>query len=303
MGVGTVLALAAAVGYGTTHFVSGLLSRRATGVAVAMFAQAGGTLLTVALALSLRLGAPTLPALGWGALSGVGAGLGMAFFYRGLARGPMSVVAPVSDLAAVGLPVLVGIAVLGERVSFLALGGVAAAIPAIWLVSRGHAPEVTRPAPARQTGLAAGPGTMRRPRIAAGVGDGLLGGAGVALAWVSLAQIPTGTGLWPFVASRAVSVAAIVPLVLATRTSLRLPARTTAPAAAVGTVGTTAALCYMLATRTQLLALTTVLSALYPAITVLLALVVLRERLSTKQSVGLACAAAAASLIALGGGH
>lgn len=143
---------------------------------------------------------------------------------------------------------------------------------------------------------------MRRPRVAAGVGDGLLGGAGVALTWVSLAQIPSGTGLWPFAASRAVSVAAILPLALATHTSLRLPARTLTPAAAIGAVGTTAALCYMLATRSQLLAATTVLSALYPAITVLLALIILRERLSTKQCIGLARVATAASLIALGGG-
>lgn len=303
--VGEILALGTAVCYGITHFTNGLLARRADGVAVAAFAQAGGTLLILVLAAGVPGGPATGPvtgpatgaALGWGALSGVGAGLGMAFLYRGLGRGRMSVVIPVSDVNAAAIPVLTGVALLGERPSALALFGIGVAVPAIWLISgggRGH------PEPSLRTArIGTGPGTLVRTRRSAGVTYGLLGGAGVALTWIALAQVPAGTALWPLVASRLVSVAVILPLAMATRTSLRLPATVAAPAAAAGAAGTVGTLLYLLAAREQLLAVAAVLSALYPAIPVLLALVLLGERISTAQAVGLGCAAGAISLIAL----
>ncbi|MQA84429.1 MAG: EamA family transporter [Streptosporangiales bacterium] len=295
--MGEVLALTAAACYGVTHFGNGLLARRANGVAVAVFAQAGGTVLILILALAVPGGTATGPALGWGALSGVATGLGMAFLYRGLGRGRMSVVVPVSDVNAMTIPVFVGIALLGERPSSPAVFGIGVALPAIWLISRGGRANAEPRLRAART--ADGPGTPARTRRAAGVTDGLLGGAGIALTWVALAEVPAGTGLWPLVLSRVVSVAAIIPLVTATRTSLRLPASVTAPAAVVGAVGTVATLLYMLAAREQLLAVTSVLSALYPAIPVLLALGLLGERITAAQTVGLGCAAAAISLIAL----
>lgn len=295
--MGEILALAAAVCYGITHYFNGLLARRASGVAVAVFAQVGGTLAIVTLALIFPAGAATGPGLTWGALSGVGAGLGMAFLYRGLSTGRMSVVVPVSDVGAAVLPVFVGIAALGERLSPLALCGVAVAFPAIWLMSRstqtGGAGESQRSEPRAPVA------TVVRTRRAAGVTDGLLAGAGVALTWVALSQVPAGTGLWPLVVSRAVSVMAIFPLVGATRTSLRLPAGVTVPAAAVGAVGTIATLLYMLAARQQLLTIAAVLSALYPVIPVALALVFLRERLTSNQAIGLGGAGVAVALIAV----
>lgn len=298
MPVGEALALAAATCYGITHFANGLLARRAHGVAVAVFAQAGGTVLMLVLVLGVPGGAPSGAALGWGALSGVGAGLGMAFLYRGLGRGRMSVVVPVSDVNAAAIPVVAGITLLAERPSPLAIGGIAIALPAIWLISRGGRADA-EPQQPDTAHTAAGSGTMVRTRRTAGVTDGLLGGAGVALTWIALSQVPAGTGLWPLVASRVVSVAAILPLAAATRTPLRLPAAIAAPAGAMGAVGTVATLLYMLATRDQLLAIAAVLSALYPAIPVLLALGLLRERLTATQTVGLGCAAAAVSLVAL----
>lgn len=286
--MGEVLALTAALCYGTTHFFNGMLSRRANGVAVAVFAQLGGTLLILVLAMLLPSGDVTASALGWGALSGVGTGLGMAFLYRGMERGKMSVVSPLSDVNAAVLPILAGVALLGERLSPLAVGGIAAGLPAIWLVSRG-------------TEKGSGPGATRRVRRAAGVGDGLLAGAGIALTWIALAQVPSGIGLlWPLVVSRAVSAVAIIPLAVITRTPLKLPAPITGYAAVVGALGTLATLLFVLSTRQQLLAIAAVLTALYPAITVLLAVVFLRERLSVRQLVGLGCAGAAVSLIALG---
>lgn len=295
--MGELFALSAALCYGITHFFNGLLARRAGGVAVAFFAQVGGTVLIVLPALLLPVGRPTGPSLAWGALSGVGAGLGMAFLYRGLSKGRMSVVVPVSDVNAAILPVLIGIAVFAERPSAVALCGIAVAFPAIWLVSRSAEPDEAPGRPGTDTTARSMRVTLRT-RKAAGVPDGLVAGAGVALTWVALAQVPAGTGLWPLVVSRAASVAAIVPLVVATRTPLRVSKTIAFPAAAVGAVGTFATLLYMLAAREQLLAIAAVLSALYPVIPVLLAVIFLRERVTKTQTAGLTGAGAAISLIA-----
>ncbi|HEY7483915.1 MAG TPA: EamA family transporter [Streptosporangiaceae bacterium] len=288
--MGETLALVTAVCYGVTHFCSGMLARRSNGIAVACYAQVGGSIVIIVVALAFPGGPATWSALAWGALSGVGTGLGMAFLYRGMGRGKMSVVAPVSDVNAALLPVLVGIVLLGERPSAIVLYAMAAAVPAIWLVSR---------SPGRTRELVAGAGRAAARRGHTGVGDGLAAGVGIALTWVALERIPAGTGLWPLVVSRVVSVAAIIPLVLATRTSLRVPSGLAVKAGLAGTVGTVGTWLYMLATREQLLAIVSVLSALYPAIPVLLALVFLRERITATQTAGLAIGAAAISIIAL----
>lgn len=335
--MGEIFALATAVCYGITHFSSGLLARRATGIGVAFYAQVGGSLLIIPVAAVVPGGAPTGPALAWGALSGVGTGLGMAFLYRGLSRGNMSVVAPVSDVNAALLPLLVGVVLLGERPSAIVWCGMAAAVPAIWLISRTpeavgqdrtHGVLATVGAPAVAP-VAMGDarrdarrGATRTDRVAApmggprsglrhdprsgsrygshsGVADGLYAGAGIALTWVALDRVPAGTGLWPLAVSRIVSVLAILPLVAATGIPLRISYDIVVKAAAAGTVGTVGTWLYMLATREQLLAIVSVLSALYPAIPVLLALVFLRERITAAQAAGLAIGAVALSTIAL----
>lgn len=290
--MGETLALITAVCYGVTHFCSGLLARRASGIGVAFYAQVGGSIVIIAVAAAVPGGPPTGPALAWGALSGVGTGLGMAFLYRGMSRGKMSVVAPVSDVNAALLPVLVGVLLLGERPSAIVLYAMAAAVPAIWLVSRS-----TSSGPGSEP--RADPGSESSGRgVHSGVVDGLYAGAGIALTWVALERIPAGTGLWPLVVSRVVSVAAIVPLLLATRTTLRIPSGIVVKAALVGTIGTIGTWLYMLATREQLLAIVSVLASLYPAIPVLLALVLLRERITAMQTAGLAIGAVAISIIA-----
>lgn len=299
--MGEGLALAAAVCYGVTHFCSGLLARRAGGVTVAFHAQFGGTIATLLLMTVFRSGAPTAPALAWGAVSGVGTGLGMAFLYRGMSRGRISVVVPISDVNAALLPVLGGMALLGERPPALGLCGMAVALAAIWLVSRGSGPPPT-PATEPPDRAAPPPPADSSPtsvRLAAGTGDGLLAGAGIAVTWVALAFVPEEAGLWPFALSRIVSVIAILPLVPAFSVALRVPFGTSVAAGVVGTVGSVATLLFMLATREQLLAVAAVLSALYPTIPVLLALLVLRERLTAVQVAGLAAGAVAISLIAL----
>ncbi|MFI6428559.1 EamA family transporter [Promicromonospora sp. NPDC050880] len=179
-----VLALLSALCFGLTHFVNGVVSRTWNGVTVAAVAQVGGTVLSVPVAVLLPAGHPTAGTLWWGALSGLGTGVGVAFLYRAMSRGPMSVVAPVSDLAGVALPVVVGVTLLHERPSPLAVAGILLALVAVWLVSR------RRPAPG-----AGGSRGVRR--TVDGVPDALLAGVGIAAHFVAVARIPAEAGAWP----------------------------------------------------------------------------------------------------------
>ncbi|WP_410674810.1 EamA family transporter [Amycolatopsis sp. cmx-4-68] len=278
--MGNVLALVSALCFGVTHFVSGLVARRAPGMTVSLYAQVAGTVVTVPFAVFAGSGTPAVAALGWGALSGAGTGVGVAFLYRALGKGPMSLVVPASDVAAVVLPVLFGLVLLGQRLSFAALAGVGCAIPALWLVSRSPGPSAGR--------------------TAAGIPDAFVAGLGFAVQFVALSRIPAEAGFWPVVLSRAVSVVAIAGLVAATRAPWRLPSRLLGPSAFAGACGSAAIVLYLLAAQQQLLAVATVLAALYPAVPVLLALVFLRERLSRAQVAGLLGAGAAIALVSLG---
>ncbi|MFD7075844.1 EamA family transporter [Nocardioides sp. NPDC059952] len=281
--MGEILALSAALFFGLTHFFSGLLSRRADGTVVAFFAQAGGSVF-------ILLCVPFFPAaqvdaasILWGTASGVGTGVGVAFLYRAMSMGKFSVVVPVSDVTAVALPVLAAVVVFGDRPPALAWGGIALALPALWLTSR-----TTPDTPGVEAGFAAG------------TTYALIAGVGFALQFVALAQAHPSAGLWPILASRISSVAVIGALLIGTLSALKIPPKITAPAAGAGVLGTFALVLYSFAAQQQLLSLAVVLTALYPAIPVLLGLIVLRERLSALQVTGLVLTAAAISLITLG---
>ncbi|WP_020018221.1 EamA family transporter [Promicromonospora sukumoe] len=283
------LALLSALCFGLTHFVSGVLSRSWNGVTVAGVAQVGGTALSVVIAVCVPAGQPALAPLLWGVLSGVGTGVGVAYLYRAMSRGPMSVVAPVSDVAGLALPVLVGVLLLGERPSAAAYAGSAVAVVAIWLVSRGQPAD----------GVGAGPagGGRRGRRMVAGVPDALVAGLGIAAHFVAVARIPPEAGMWPIVLSRGVSVVVIVALAAALGAPLRLPRKATWAALAAGGVGTVATILYWVAVNQGLLATTTVLAAMYPAIPVVLAIAFLRERLVRSQVLGLLGAGVAIALV------
>ncbi|MEV6316133.1 EamA family transporter [Streptomyces sp. NPDC051776] len=317
--MGEVLALASALCFGTTHFVAGLVARRTPGTTVAVHTQAGGTVLCVVAALAATDAFPGVRALGWGALSGLGTGVGVAYLYRALSKGAMSVIVPVSDVGAVALPVLVGIAVLGERPSVLALFGMVVAVPAIWLVSGGA---LRRPRPGRAddgggpagaepagvshpgagdraaTGDPSGTRAERTPPGAPGVPDALVAGVGFAVQYLAIARVPADAGLWPVAASRLVSVAVAVVLLRHAGGPWRLPSRLAAPAVAAGGLGTVALVLYLSAAHQQLVAVATVLSALYPVIPVLLALALLHERVGRGQASGLLASGVAIALIA-----
>lgn len=273
--MGAVLALASALCYGVADYAGGLLSRRANPAAIALTGQASGFALAMLVAPFVPSPGVTFADLGWGALSGVGTGLGMAFLYKGLSRGAMSVVVPVSAVGGVALPVLVGVALLGDRPTSLAWTGIAVALPALWLVSRKR-------------------GTGTDP---AAVPDALLASAGIALQYLALAQAAPSSGIWAIVAGRLAASLTILPMV---RSTERPSPRIGAAAALNGGIAALALVCYLLSARYQIVSIAVVLSSLYPAIPVLLGVTALRERLTWPQAAGLLGAGAAIGLLTLG---
>jgi len=278
-----VLALVSAFAYGLSDFVGGLVSRRASVWSVAVVLQASSALCT-ALVSPLVGGSVTGTDLAWGTLSGLGSGVGVCYLFRGLSRGAMAVVAPLSAVGAAVLPLAVALA-SGARPSTPDLLGIALALPGIWLVSGGDA---------SREGVS-GARTRR-----SGVADGLLAGLGFGVMFVALAQVGEDSGLWPVAHGQLVAALVAAAIAVALRASWRPAGRALlVSAAAAGPLGALAVVAYTLSTRTGLLSISAVLSSLYPAATILLAATVLHERIRRPQVVGLLLCGVTVSLLAL----
>jgi drug/metabolite transporter (DMT)-like permease len=278
-----LLALLSSLSYGAADFMGGLASRRTSTMPVVVFSQAAGLVLLL-LALPLLGGAaPSGVELAWGAIGGVAGGIGVGMLYHALSIAAMSVVAPVTAVTAIAVPVVAGLA-LGERPGALAMVGVGLAAAAIALISR-------EPAPDRPVLLG-----VRGPGVAMALGAGL----GIGIFYVALERTPAEAGLWPLVAARTASVALLASFGAATRRALRPPRSAWAMIAGCGALDMLANALYLLAVRQGMLSVVAPLSSLYPGATVLLAWIVLGERLHWFQWVGVACAAVAVALITAG---
>ncbi len=276
-----VLALTGAVTYGLSDFVGGLASQRASAWAVALMAQVGGGVAVLGAAVVLP-GTPTASAWAWAALAGLGNGVGTAFLYRGLSSGRMGVVAPLSGVGAAVVPVAAGL-LLGERPGLLVGAGIVVAGPAIWFVSREPAP-------------AAGASTP----TAAGLGDGLLAGGGFGLLFAALAQVPESAGLLPVALNQVVAGVVVVAVASALGAAWAPRQRAAYVGLVSGVLGVSATLLFLVASRIGLLSVSGVLISLYPAVTVVLAAVLLRERVHRTQAFGLGLCGVAVTLVALG---
>ena len=275
-----VLALASAVVYGAADFLGGLASRRTSVFGVVALSQVVG--LVALLALLPWLGGPVEGAdLAWGAASGLAGAGGLVVFFRALARGVMSVIAPVTAVTAAAVPVLVGL-LYGNTIRGWAAVGIGLALMAVVLVSA-------------EGGLSA----LRSARPAA-LAPALVAGSLFGLFFVLLDRTSTDSGLTPLVAARIASVALVVVLALAGRQSLRVT-RPALPLVALSGLGDMSAnALFLLATQADgQLAITGVLASLYPVTTVVLAQLVLRERLVGAQVAGLLSAVGAVVLITL----
>ena len=277
------LALGAALSYGLADFVGGAASKRASPWAVALVSQVVGALAVLVLGLIIG-GSPTRSDLGWAAAAGLFNGVGTAFLYRGLAGGRMGVVAPVSGVGAAALPVLVGV-VMSERPSMLVWVGIATALPGIWLVAREPGG-----APPSEAGGGRGSGLV----------DGALAGAGFGALFACLAQIPERAGYLPLALNQVVAGVAIVAVAALLGGAWVPRERASLLGAVSGVLAALATGAFLLATQTGFLAVAAVLTSLYPAVTVVLAALVLREHVHRGQALGLLLCLGAVGLVAAG---
>ena len=283
MNIGILLALSAALAYGAADFIGGVGSRRFSSWQVVLVGQAAGALVMLVAGLMLP-GSPATPDFAWALLAGLGSAAGSIFLFRGLARGLMGLVAPISAVGAAVLPVLVGV-VLGERPSGLVWVGVLAALPGIWLVSR----ETTPDRPARTRGALL---------------DGAIAGVGFGVLFIALAQISADAGLLPLAANQLIG--AILTMVAATslgqpwRPRRGVGAGVVGWGSASGVLGASGTLAFMVATEATGLGIAGVLASLYPAVTVLLAAGVLGERIGAGQRTGIGICTLAVATLALG---
>ena len=281
-------ALASSALYGAADFLGGLASKRASTPWVVSISQAAGLLVLLAMVGFLPAADPTIPDVLWGAAAGLCGTLGVGLLYRALAIGTMGVVAPITAVCAVALPVLVTIA-RGQQPAPMALTGIVLAMVSIALVSQ------------QPPDSSSGSSVAARRGLPAGVPHALVSGVAIGLFFVVLAEARPESGLWPLVGARAGALPFCVLAGALAGQPLRLVSRgAVLTAAAAGIVDMTANVLYLLASRMGSLAVVVTLSSLYPASTVALARVVLGERLHRTQVIGLVCALVAVVLIVAG---
>jgi uncharacterized membrane protein len=217
--------------------------------------------------------------LGYGALGGLAGAAGVAMLYRGLASGAMSLVAPITGVVAVVVPIVVGVGG-GERPATLQYVGIAAAVIAVALLSGGG-----------HRAARLGRGTLLLA-LGAGLGFGLF--------YVAIAKTSPDANLWPLVAARGASVAVLLAVSAAARRVPSFGAASPIVIIAAGVFDVSANALYLLAVHGGLLSIVAVLVSLYPVSTVLCSMVVLGERLRTAQVVGVGAALVAVVLITAG---
>jgi drug/metabolite transporter (DMT)-like permease len=279
MNPGILLALGSALAYGGSDFVGGIGARRHSSWQVVFIGQASGALVML-LAGIIVPGRPLPLDFAWTTLAGVGSAIGSIFLLRGFSRGQMGLVAPISAVGAAILPALVG-AIFGERPGGLVWIGIAVALLGTWLVCR-------QPLPQRRAG-------MRGALV-----DGVVAGVGFGVLFVAIAQVSDGAGALPLAANQLVG--AIVTVVVATALGKAwLPSvGVLGWGGASGVLGAIGSLAFLIASGATGLAMAGVLASLYPAVTVVLAAGVLRERVSAGQLAGVGICTLAVAAIALG---
>lgn len=286
-----LLALSSAFVYGAADFVGGLTARRADTFSVVIVSQFAG-LMVLALAIPLMPAASVTRAdLLWGGLAGICGSTGVALLYRGLAIGTMAIVAPTTAVCAVILPVAVSLAT-GETLSTVVALGIALALAGIVLIA-----QESRPGSDPGLDPYSGETQISRWRVPAGFGLAFLSGVAIGGFYLALSRAGDEAGMWPLVSARSGSVALFVVLALATKRTVTMSLPVTGMAIACGVTDMLANALYLAATWSGSLSVVVTLASLYPASTVLLARLFLRERLNNVQIVGVVCALVAVLLV------
>jgi drug/metabolite transporter (DMT)-like permease len=278
--VAILLAGLSALMYGAGDFCGGLGARRSSIVAVLAFSQLAGLVVATVGALALHPQLPAAADLAWGAVAGVCGAAGLAALYTAIATTLVAVASPVAAVTGAVIPVLLGIT-LGERPDALAWAGIALALPAMALLTRGPA----------------GGGKDVVVRRAALLG--ILAGGGFGLFFFAVSRTSHASGLWPLVAARITTITVVLLFALLRRRSL-LPARGGLPVIVLsGALDMGANIAFLLASRVGMLSVVSVVTSLYPGPTVILAWLVFRERMTAARVVGLALALTGVALISV----
>lgn len=274
-----LLGLAAAILYGVADFAGGIGARRVTAVTTLLWSYPVGAVL-MALLLPAVGGKFTVRAGVFGVLGGCAGLLGVIVLYSLMAIAPINIVSPVSAVLAAIVPVAVGVGI-GERPGVAAWFGILLGFVAVVLVSR-----TTEEHPHGRV-------ATRIILLA------MLAGVGFGLYFVCLDQAGDGTGIWPLLVSRVASAVLIVPIAASRSATRSVSGSTLAIVLLAGTCDAFANFSFLLAARSGLLSLASVLTSLYPATTVLLAMGLLKEHASKVQRVGLVLAAGSIVLITI----
>ena len=292
-GAAYILAIVSSITYGSADFLGGLGARRIATIWVVAISQASGLLLLAVLLPLLPDSSPTLRDLAWGGVAGIAGGSGVALLYRALAVGLMSVVAPTTAVCAIAIPVVVGVS-LGERPGWSAAAGILLAGVAIVLISQsGESYQSLGGGEARD----ASPRRAGRPHSQRAVLIAILSGVLIGLFLVALERPSSDSGLWPLLVARVASVSFFLPAALRARNSFPRTRGAMLLMSVCGILDMSANVLYMLAVRLGTLAVVATLASMYPATTIVLARLILHERLRLIQWLGVVCAATAILLI------
>jgi drug/metabolite transporter (DMT)-like permease len=273
-----VLGLLSALAWGAGDFGGGMLSRRAPLFGVVGLAQFTGVFGALALAILLGEPLPTFPDIGWAAGAGVGGMVGISCLYRGLAVGRMGVVAPVTGVLGAAIPVVFGFAVEGVP-QVIAIVGIVAALVAVVLVTRAPGHGADRPT---------------------GIEWALLAGVAIGGFNICVGQFQGDSPFGLLVIIRLLQAAMMLLLIGLWRQPWRLPREIVPRIVVVGMLDMVGNGAFILAAGIGMLAIATVLASLYPVTTVVLAIVILRERLTRSHVAGIVLTAVAIALIAAG---
>ena len=275
-----IFASIAALNYGAADFLGGLASRKNSSIAVIAWSQCIGLFLALTAAPLMGLSSVTAGDILWGIAAGISGAIGAGFLYRGLAVGLASVISPVAALTGAVLPVLYGVA-NAEQPSLLSWTGVALALPAILLLSLER--------------------DEKKDHVLNSFKLGFLSGLGFSGFFILIAQTGDSSGLWPLLASKTVTVPLFFLMSTILKHPLKLVKGSRLQALSSGLLDMGATIFYLLAFRSGLMVTAVVITALYPAPTVILQRVVLGEKLRTSRIGGLILAIAGTALIGVGG--
>lgn len=280
---GAGYALTSAAGFGVSNFIGGIAARQVAATRILLVSYPISTLLLGIVA--VVVGGPIhLSTVVWGVLSGISQVIALSWYYRAMAQGPLSVVSPLVAVLNAAMPVAVGV-ILGERSGVVSWVGVVLAMVAVVLVGREASDDQD----------------VRTHRFTAKVAwltvcAGLLFG----LSFVFLHQAPVESRFWPMLFSR-VSATTFLLVLTAMSGNLRLPSgRPLRLALVVALLDTVANGCLLLAFETWQLSLASIVVSMYSVATVVLAIVVLREKVTRWQATGLVLATVSVAMIAGG---